>query len=54
MNGGPLIELHGATVRFGPRAAIQGVNVAVERGGIPEKEARRILDPGKLTRPGRA
>ena len=32
MNGGPLIELHGATVRFGPRAAIQGVNVAVERG----------------------
>lgn len=32
MNGGPLIELHAATVRFGPRAAIQGVSVAVERG----------------------
>ena len=30
------------------------VEVAVERAGIPEKEARRILDPGKLTRPGRA
>jgi fumarate hydratase class II/aspartate ammonia-lyase len=30
------------------------VELAVERGGLPEREARRVLDPGKLTRPGRA
>jgi len=30
------------------------VDVALERAGLPAKEARRILDPGKLTRPGRA
>jgi fumarate hydratase class II len=30
------------------------VEVAVSRGGLTEREARRILDPGKLTRPGRA
>ena len=32
MNGAPLVELRSATVRFGRRAAISGVSVAVERG----------------------
>ncbi len=30
------------------------VDVAVEKGGLAPAEARRILDPAKLTRPGRA
>jgi fumarate hydratase class II/aspartate ammonia-lyase len=30
------------------------VDLAVERGGIPRAEARRILDPSRLTRPSRA
>ncbi len=30
------------------------VEVAVERGGLPERQVRRILDAARLTRPGRA
>jgi fumarate hydratase class II/aspartate ammonia-lyase len=30
------------------------VDLAVERGGVPRAEARRVLDPARLTRPGRA
>jgi len=30
------------------------VELAVEKGGLTEREARRILDPAKLTEPGRA
>jgi fumarate hydratase class II/aspartate ammonia-lyase len=30
------------------------VDLAAERSGLGAAEARRILDPGKLTRPGRA
>jgi fumarate hydratase class II/aspartate ammonia-lyase len=30
------------------------VDLAVERGGLSEREARRVLDPARLTRPGRA
>jgi fumarate hydratase class II/aspartate ammonia-lyase len=30
------------------------VELAVEVGGLPAKEARRILDPAKMTEPGRA
>jgi fumarate hydratase class II/aspartate ammonia-lyase len=30
------------------------VDLAVELGGLPEREARRLLDPAKLTVPGRA
>jgi hypothetical protein len=30
------------------------VDLAVERGGMSRAEARRILDPARLTRPGRA
>jgi hypothetical protein len=30
------------------------VEVAVERGVLSPAEARRILDPARLTRPGRA
>jgi fumarate hydratase class II len=30
------------------------VQVAAEKGGLGEREARRVLDAGKLTRPGRA
>ena len=30
------------------------LDLAVERAGLPRAEARRILDPGRLTRPGRA
>jgi fumarate hydratase class II/aspartate ammonia-lyase len=30
------------------------VDLAAERGGLTPEEARRILDPGRLTRPGRA
>jgi fumarate hydratase class II/aspartate ammonia-lyase len=30
------------------------VELAVEKGGLSPAEARRILDAGKLTRPGRA
>jgi fumarate hydratase class II/aspartate ammonia-lyase len=28
-------------------------DLAVERAGIPAREARRLLDPARLTRPGR-
>jgi len=30
------------------------VELAVERGGLSAREARRVLDPARLTRPGRA
>jgi fumarate hydratase class II len=30
------------------------VDLAVEKGGLSEREARKVLDPSKLTRPGRA
>ncbi len=30
------------------------VDVAVERSGLSPAEARRLLDPGRLTKPGRA
>jgi hypothetical protein len=30
------------------------VDLAIELGGLSEREARRVLDVAKLTRPGRA
>ena len=33
---------------------VADVDVAVERGALSPTEARRLLDPARLTRPGRA
>jgi fumarate hydratase class II/aspartate ammonia-lyase len=30
------------------------VDVAIERGALEGREARRVLDPARLTKPGRA
>jgi fumarate hydratase class II/aspartate ammonia-lyase len=30
------------------------VDVAIERGGLDGGEGRRVLDPARLTKPGRA
>jgi fumarate hydratase class II/aspartate ammonia-lyase len=47
---GPAAEIVKASVRTGRPI----VELAVELGGLSPAEARRILDPARLTRPGRA
>ncbi len=47
---GPAAEIVKASLRTGRSI----VDLAVELGGLSPAEARRVLDPGRLTRPGRA
>ena len=47
---GPAAEIVKASLRTGRPI----VELAVELGGLSPAEARRILDPARLTRPGRA
>jgi fumarate hydratase class II/aspartate ammonia-lyase len=47
---GPAAEIVKESVRSGRAIA----ELAAERGGLSPAEARRILDPARLTRPGRA
>jgi fumarate hydratase class II/aspartate ammonia-lyase len=42
-----------AIVKESVRSGRPIAELAVERAGIPAREARRLLDPARLTRPGR-
>src|SRR5512136_1038261 len=43
-----------AIVKESVRTGRPIADLAVERGGIPAREARKLLDPDRMTRPGRA
>ena len=47
-------EAAAAIVKESVRTGRSIVELAVERAGIPAREARRLLDPARLTRPGRS
>jgi fumarate hydratase class II len=46
-------EAAAAIVKESVRTGRSIADLAVERAGIPAREARRLLDPARMTRPGR-